>query len=70
MEPEYKTYLFEYPYNGSRWAFHIKAASPEDAQARVKALPWGEYKGVLVHSFKVPAGGLLLRLWRMLTGEK
>jgi hypothetical protein len=69
-EPKYRTYLFEYPYKGDRWGFEIEATSPEDAEARFKALPWGEYKGVLVHSFDVPAGGLLLRLWRWLTGNQ
>ena len=67
-ETPFKTYLFEYPYQGDRWAFEIKAASPEDAEARFKALGWGEFKGELVHTFKVPAGGLLLRFWQWLRG--
>jgi hypothetical protein len=45
MSDEYGDYLFEYPYQGSRWGLTIRATSREDAQARFKALAWGEFKG-------------------------
>ena len=67
-EPKYKTYLFEYPYRGDRWGFEIMATSPEDAEARFKALPWGQYSGELIHSVEVKEGGFWDRLWRWLAG--
>lgn len=66
----FETYLFEYPYLGQRWSLEIKATSPEDAEARFKALLWGEYKGVLVHSVEVKEGGFWDRLGRWLMGVK
>lgn len=42
---EFGDYLFEYPYQGSRWGFTIKASSQADAQARFRALAWAEFKG-------------------------
>lgn len=52
-EPKYKTYLFEYPYRGDRWGFEIMATSPEDAEARFKALSLGQYSGELIHAVEV-----------------
>jgi hypothetical protein len=68
-EPKYKTYLFEYPYNGDRWGFEIMATSPEDAVARFKQIPWGQYSGELVHSIEVKDGGALSHLFRWLGGK-
>ena len=69
-EPEYKVYLFEYPYRGDRWAFELMATSPEDAVARFKALPWGQYSGELVHSIEVKEDGLMSHLFRWLRGAQ
>ena len=38
-----KTYLFSYPYHGSQWSFELRAKSPEDAVARLSAIPRAEY---------------------------
>lgn len=67
-EDYYKTYLFEYPYKGDRWGFELMATSPEDAEARFKALPWGEYKGELVFRTDVPAAGFFVKLWNWFKG--
>lgn len=45
VDEEYETYLFEYPFNGSYWAFHLKARDFDEAEARLKALPWARLKG-------------------------
>jgi hypothetical protein len=60
---EFKTYLFEYPYQGEHWGFEIKAASKEDAEARVKALGWARYQGETFLKIPVPMGGFLTDLY-------
>ena len=47
-------HLFEYRFNGSDYGIEIKAANAEEAEARLKALPWAQYKGRIVAT--VPAG--------------
>lgn len=64
-EDYYKTYIFVYQYNGSRWGFELMASSPEDAQARFKALLQGEYKGELVTRTDVPKSGFFAKLWNL-----
>lgn len=68
MDNKYKVYLFEYPYRGERWGFELMATSPEDAEARFKAIPWGKYSGELIHSVEVKEGGFWDRLGRRLIG--
>jgi hypothetical protein len=64
MSKGYKTYLFEYFHEGSRWSFEIHATSEEDAMARLNKLPLAKYLGVLHATIPaVPGGGLLVRLW-------
>jgi hypothetical protein len=41
-------HLFEYRYDGSEWGIEIKAASAEEAQERLKALAWAQYKGRVI----------------------
>ncbi|MFS2049759.1 hypothetical protein ACEN9J_02735 [Variovorax sp. Varisp41] len=36
MTTDFKTYLFEYAYQGSTWVLEIKAESPEDARLRAR----------------------------------
>ena len=68
-EPEYKTFLFEYPYKGDRWGFELKATSPEDAEARFKAIPWGRYSGELLFSHEVSSDGLIHQFMNWLKGK-
>lgn len=62
------TFLFDYPYNGSRHGLEIKAYSQEEAEGRFRAIQYGRYLGS--NAFKVPAiGGMgwiprLLCWWR------
>ena len=48
-----ETHLFSYRHDGAEWVLEIKAASAEDAKARLARLPWATYDGVLVS--KIPA---------------
>jgi len=50
---KYQTYLFEYFHEGSNWMVEISATSLDDAQARIKKLPWAKPLGELV--VKIPA---------------
>jgi hypothetical protein len=70
MEEKYETYSFEYPYKGHKWGIDILATSPEDAQARFKALAWGEYVGGPGVQIYVPFGMTLLRFFNWLTRRK
>ncbi|WHQ69478.1 hypothetical protein [Methylorubrum extorquens] len=63
----FQDYLFEYPHDGGTWALKVKASSPEDAQARLKAMAWARYKGEVAATIPVP--GLLGRIFLMLTGR-
>lgn len=59
-EAEFKTYLFEYFHEGSKWQIEISATSLDDAQARINRLPWAKPVGELVA--RIPVGfGLLAR---------
>lgn len=40
-----KAYLCEYPYQGARWGFEIRALDRADAEARLKAIGWGVVLG-------------------------
>jgi hypothetical protein len=60
-EPKFKTYLCEYGHDGARWCVEVKAASREDAAARLKAMAFARVEGEVVLSGKVPLGGLLRR---------
>ena len=53
VRDEFKTYLFSYNYEGSQWAFEIKARDADDAKARVDRLYYVTYDGELVA--KIPA---------------
>lgn len=65
MPDAYQDYLFEYPHEGGVWALKVKARSPEDAQARLKALAWARYKGEVAATIPVPSplGRIVARLF-------
>jgi hypothetical protein len=66
---KFRTYLFSYQHNGARWAFDIKATSPEDARVRLAKIAQASFDGELKASIPVPDArngwlGLVLRvLW-------
>ncbi len=47
-------YLFEYRHEGAEWAIQIPATSAEDAHARLKKIPWAEYRGEVHGTYRVP----------------
>ena len=63
---EYKTYLFEYFFDGDQWGIEIKAKSPQEAQARIKALYHARYKGESIVRLSMPTfmGRLFARFKR------
>lgn len=63
MSEQWSEYLCEYGYQGSRWAFTVKALSWDDARARVKAMGMGQVVGSDVTVYRVPRGlGWLAKL--------
>ena len=57
---DYKTFLFTYSFDGSKWQLPIKAKSPEEARARLDRALYAEYTGELVAS--IPATNPFPRL--------
>jgi hypothetical protein len=52
MENDFRTYLFRYSHAGANWGLEIKAASPEDAEQRIRRLAFATYQGEIIA--KVP----------------
>ena len=52
-------YLFEYRHEGAEWAIEIRARDLDDAKARLRTLPWAQYRGEIVSSGPVPGGGII-----------
>ncbi|MBP0439443.1 hypothetical protein [Tianweitania sediminis] len=69
LSESFKPYLFEYRHQGADWGIEILATSPADAQERLKALAWARYKGETVAKIKVPGGGALSFLRRLIVGR-
>lgn len=57
----FRQYLCEYRYKGHTWSFTLMAESFEDAQARMKAMPFGGVLGEV--SLHVSAPNWLARLF-------
>jgi hypothetical protein len=57
-------YLFEYRHDGAEWALELRARDLDDAKARLRTLPWAEYRGEIVASGTLPGAGLALRIAR------
>ena len=54
-------FLFEYPYDGDKFAFELDADNEADAKARLKAIGWAEYRGEIKFKARIP---FTLRLFR------
>lgn len=52
-ETEMKTYLFSYQYQGVQCSLGIPADSQQEAEERLKVMPWGKCDGILM--VKIPA---------------
>lgn len=58
------THLFTYRHEGAEWVLEIRAASAEDAKARLARLAWATYDGVLVSKTPASIGFLVpLECW-------
>jgi hypothetical protein len=57
----YKDFLCEYPFDGGEWGFIIKARSHEEAQARIKQMPWAKVRGEQM--MVIPVGISAWRRW-------
>ncbi len=66
MTQENKSFLIEYGFEGARWGAEIKAASAEEAKARIAAMAaFGQVKGEIMAA--IPAGGgIIVRAWTWL----
>lgn len=53
-DSSYKRYLFEYRYEDAEWALEIPARSEAEARARLKVLPWAQYRGEAVMTVRIP----------------
>jgi hypothetical protein len=62
---QFTRYLFEYRHEGSEWALEVRARDLDDAKARLKAMPWAQYRGEIVLQGSIPGGGLF-SLWSRL----
>jgi len=62
--PPFKTYLFEYEFDGAMWTFEVKAATEQEAVRRVRSL--SSHALLLVEQVcsvpAFPGSGLLVRL--------
>lgn len=48
MSTPHKTFLCDYPFNGRRWAFTIRATDQDEAEERLRALGWARVGGECV----------------------
>lgn len=55
-ETEHFTHLFSYRFEGKTYSIDIIAKDEEEAKARLKALAWAQYDGVLVWRAPTPLG--------------
>lgn len=51
---EFREYLFEYDHEGATWCITIKAASADDARARMKRMSLARFVGEGVMSIPLP----------------
>lgn len=58
IKPSPKNYGFVYSYNGSEYATHVEAESPEDARQHLKAMSEARLVGPLVQHVAPDDSGL------------
>jgi hypothetical protein len=50
MNARHTTHLFRYRYAGAEWVLELKATDADDARARLGALTWATYEGVVIET--------------------
>ena len=69
LSDEFRSFLFEYRYEGATWAIEIQARDAEDARYRIKALSLARLLGPVVLDLPEnlsPLGRLIVRLRNLL----
>lgn len=62
MSDSVNRYLFEYRHEGAEWALEVRARDLDDAKARLRTLPFAQYRGEVVTSGYIPGSGVIARL--------
>jgi hypothetical protein len=62
---DFQRYLFEYKFGNSEWGIEIVAASPTEANERLKAISWAQYKGEVIAKIPVTPGPIVRALSRI-----
>jgi len=70
MSDSVNRYLFEYRHEGAEWALEIRARDLDDAKARLRTLPWAQYRGEVVASGHIPGSGLADRIGRFVQNRR
>ncbi|PJG51179.1 hypothetical protein CVM73_32270 [Bradyrhizobium forestalis] len=60
-----RRYLFEYKFDNSEWGIEIVAANPTEANERLKAISWAQYKGEIYAKVPVVPGPMVRALSRI-----
>lgn len=69
----FRTFLFSYCHEGTRWNFEIQARDEEDARTRLGRLAYASYDGELMAKIPVPQrflGRLVNFLFNPVTGRR
>ncbi len=63
---EYKTYICEYNFEGSKWTVEIQAKSHEEAEARLRNVGYGQVLGEVKLQIQIPVNPFrqLLRFFK------
>jgi hypothetical protein len=62
---DFQRYLFEYKFDGAEWGIEIKAANPNEARERLKAISWAQYKGEIYATVPVAPARISRALARL-----
>ena len=57
-----KTYLFSYGFRGRQYSMDVKADSLQEAEERIKMMPWAKNDGILFARIPVISGRWLILL--------
>jgi hypothetical protein len=62
---QWASHLFSYRFEGGEWSIEIRARGREEAEARLRALGWAQYDGVLLARIPAAAGPLVRLVTRL-----
>jgi hypothetical protein len=70
MSDSVNRYLFEYRHEGAEWALEVRARDLDDAKARLRTLPFAQYRGEVVASGYIPGAGVIARMRRFFRNRR